>query len=101
MPLAAGLLFTRLGNYGATRLLPAGAAVPSSLPSSRPSPTGHAQVQIPFKKVGICASIASAEFATTTEVYPDSAKTNAEECNRAQAAAVVGALEYILGGAAA
>eukprot|EP00930_Biecheleria_cincta_P002548 TRINITY_DN103558_c0_g1_i1.p1 TRINITY_DN103558_c0_g1~~TRINITY_DN103558_c0_g1_i1.p1 ORF type:complete len:347 (-),score=57.14 TRINITY_DN103558_c0_g1_i1:15-1022(-) len=37
-----------------------------------------------------------ADFATTTEVYPDSPKTTDEECNRAQVAAVCAALDYAL-----
>jgi len=57
--------------------------------------TQEGVVQIPFAKVGICAGVVSAEFATTTEVYPDSAKTDAEECNRAQVAAISGALDHI------
>ena len=42
--------------------------------------------------------VTNASFATTTEVYPDSKAvpvTN-EQCNRAQVAAVVGGLEYIV-----
>ena len=38
---------------------------------------------------------ADADFATTTEVYPDSVTSTAEECNRAQVAAVSGGLDYI------
>eukprot|EP00928_Gymnodinium_smaydae_P078907 TRINITY_DN62964_c0_g1_i2.p1 TRINITY_DN62964_c0_g1~~TRINITY_DN62964_c0_g1_i2.p1 ORF type:complete len:121 (-),score=15.03 TRINITY_DN62964_c0_g1_i2:79-441(-) len=37
-----------------------------------------------------------AAYATTTEVYPDSPSTNADECNRAQVAAVCGALDFAL-----
>lgn len=42
--------------------------------------------------------VTNAKFATTTEVYPDS-KTRpvtGEQCNRAQVAAIVGGLEYIV-----
>ena len=46
--------------------------------------------------VGDCASFTPAKFTTTTEVYPDSSRTNADECNRAQAACVVAGLDYAL-----
>ncbi|EOD10087.1 hypothetical protein EMIHUDRAFT_216273 [Emiliania huxleyi CCMP1516] len=52
-------------------------------------------ILVPFKKVAVCACIADADFATTTEVYPDSVTSTAEECNRAQVAAVSGGLDYI------
>ena len=35
-----------------------------------------------------------AMYVTTTEVYPDSEKTNDDECNRAQAAAVCAGIEF-------
>ena len=37
-----------------------------------------------------------ARFVTTTEVYPDSSRTNDDECNRAQAACVKAGVEYVL-----
>ncbi|CAE7858650.1 unnamed protein product, partial [Symbiodinium microadriaticum] len=37
-----------------------------------------------------------AMYVTTTEVYPDSQRTSREECNRAQAAAIVAGLEFAL-----
>ena len=37
-----------------------------------------------------------ARFVTTTEVYPDSARTNPEECNVAQATAVKAGIEYVV-----
>lgn len=42
--------------------------------------------------------LTNATFATTTEVYPDSKSRPAtgEQCNRAQVAAIVGGLEYII-----
>lgn len=52
-------------------------------------------ILVPFKKVAVCACIADADFATTTEVYPDSVTSTAEECNRAQVAAVSGGCDYI------
>lgn len=47
------------------------------------------------KKAGLSTGITDAEFVTITEVYPDSPKTNPTECVEAQAAAIVGALEYV------
>merc|ERR1719416_59523 len=48
--------------------------------------------------VGKGKGVANAIFATTTEVYPDSKSkpVTGEQCNRAQVAAIVGGLEYIL-----
>jgi hypothetical protein len=53
--------------------------------------------------VGKGKGVANATFATTTEVYPDSKSkpVTGEQCNRAQVAAIVGGLEYIMGAAAA
>lgn len=44
--------------------------------------------------LGLCMGLTSARFATTTEVYPDSPRVTAEQCVRAQVAAVRGALGY-------
>jgi len=52
-------------------------------------------IEYPFKALGLCAGLTGAPYATTTEVYPDSANVTDEECNRAQVAAVVGALNYV------
>lgn len=49
-----------------------------------------------FDKLGLCASVTSARYKTTTEVYPDSPRTSPEQCNAAQAAAVCAALDYAL-----
>jgi len=48
-----------------------------------------------FNLVGLCAGATNAFYTTTTEVYPDSPKTNEEECNRAQCACVVSGLDFI------
>ena len=45
---------------------------------------------------GLCAAITGARFATTTEVYPDSARTTPEACVAAQVAAVRAAIAYAL-----
>ena len=57
--------------------------------------TSHGCILVPANDLGLCASVTKALYSTTTEVYPDSPKTNDEECNRAQRAAVEGALNYI------
>jgi len=46
--------------------------------------------------LGLCAGVTNAPYATTTEVYPDSSQATPEQCNQAQVACIVGALEYIL-----
>eukprot|EP00547_Thalassionema_nitzschioides_P013480 CAMPEP_0194244756 /NCGR_PEP_ID=MMETSP0158-20130606/11941_1 /TAXON_ID=33649 /ORGANISM="Thalassionema nitzschioides, Strain L26-B" /LENGTH=342 /DNA_ID=CAMNT_0038980335 /DNA_START=30 /DNA_END=1058 /DNA_ORIENTATION=- len=46
--------------------------------------------------LGLCSGVTTASYATTTEVYPDSPKATPEQCNQAQVACIVGALEYIL-----
>ncbi|MED7789110.1 M14 family metallocarboxypeptidase [Francisella sp. 19X1-34] len=46
-------------------------------------------------KEKLCMSLSNAEYTTTTEVYPDSPKTNPEECILAQVEAVVAGIEYI------
>jgi hypothetical protein len=40
--------------------------------------------------------LSDATYVTTTEVYPDSATANPEECILAQVAAISGALDYII-----
>jgi len=50
----------------------------------------------PFKALGLCAGVTNAPFTTTTEVYPDSPRATPAQCNAAQAAAVVAAIEYVL-----
>lgn len=58
----------------------------------------HGVIEYPLTEYGLCAGITGARFTTTTEVYPDSPKTTADECNRAQVAAVCAALDYVLAG---
>lgn len=48
-----------------------------------------------YKEIGLCAGATNAYYTTTTEVYPDSKKTNEDECNRAQCACVASGLEFI------
>ncbi|MFC4763914.1 M14 family metallopeptidase [Dyella koreensis] len=53
-------------------------------------------INYPLKKLGLCASVTSARYTTTTEVYPDSPKATPEQCNAAQAAAVCAAIDFAL-----
>ncbi len=53
-------------------------------------------INYPMKKLGLCGGMTECKFGTTTEVYPDSPKVDDEECNDAQVAAIVGALDYII-----
>ena len=46
--------------------------------------------------LGLCMGLSDARFVTTTEVYPDSPRANPEQCNAAQIAAIVGALDFLL-----
>lgn len=53
-------------------------------------------IEYPLAALGLCAGITGARYTTTTEVYPDSPRTNAEECTAAQVAAVCAALDFAL-----
>jgi hypothetical protein len=53
-------------------------------------------IKYPVRKWALCAGITNARYATTTEVYPDSPRTTPQECNDAQVAAVVAAIDYAL-----
>lgn len=46
--------------------------------------------------LGLCAGITGARYTTTTEVYPDSPRATPQQCNDAQVAAVLAALDYAL-----
>ncbi len=48
------------------------------------------------KKLYLCAGLTDAKFVTTTEVYPDSPKVTAEDCDQAQVAAIIGGLNYLI-----
>jgi hypothetical protein len=48
------------------------------------------------KALGLCAGLTNAKFVSTTEVYPDSPKVDAENCIQAQVAAITGALDYVI-----
>ena len=53
-------------------------------------------IQYPLKQLGLCASVTSAPYRTTTEVYPDSPRATPVQCNAAQATAVCAAIDYVL-----
>ena len=53
-------------------------------------------INYPTKQLGLCAGFTKREFCTTTEVYPDSPKVTAEECNLAQVASITGGLDYLI-----
>jgi hypothetical protein len=56
----------------------------------------HGVITYPVAELALCASITSAPFTTTTEVYPDAANVTPDECTRAQVAAVCAALDFAL-----
>jgi hypothetical protein len=53
-------------------------------------------IRYPLRELGLCAGVTDAAFRTTTEVYPDSPKTDAEQCIVAQVAAVRAAIDFVL-----
>ncbi|MGI2259114.1 M14 family metallopeptidase [Shewanella sp. GXUN23E] len=53
-------------------------------------------INYPVKSLGLCAGVTDCQYATTTEVYPDSPGVSDDECNNAQVAAIVGGLDYVL-----
>ena len=59
-------------------------------------PTQDGVINYPVRSIGLCAGVTQAPYRTTTEVYPDSPSANDEQCNRAQVAAVTGALNFIV-----
>jgi len=52
-------------------------------------------IRYPLKPLMLCAGITDAPYTSTTEVYPDSANATPEQCNQAQVASIVGALNYL------
>jgi hypothetical protein len=53
-------------------------------------------IEYPLVELGLCAGITAARYTTTTEVYPDSPRATAGQCNAAQVAAVSAAIEFVL-----
>lgn len=56
----------------------------------------HGVINYPVKSLNLCAGVTDAPYVSTTEVYPDSPRTNPENCIEAQVAAVTAAIDYIL-----
>lgn len=56
----------------------------------------HGVIEYPLRALGLCPSITGAPYTTTTEVYPDSPRTNPAECTEAQVAAICAGLDYAL-----
>ncbi|KIE22688.1 peptidase [Vibrio sinaloensis] len=56
----------------------------------------HGVINYPMVKLGLCGGVTTCTYGTTTEVYPDSDKVTDDECNRAQVAAIVGGLDFVL-----
>ncbi len=55
----------------------------------------HGLILYPMVELGLCGGITNCRYGTTTEVYPDSPQVNDDECNRAQVAAITGALDFV------
>lgn len=53
-------------------------------------------INYPTKELGLCAGFTDADYVTTTEVYPDSPKSDEENCILAQVAAITGGLNYLI-----
>jgi hypothetical protein len=53
-------------------------------------------IEYALKQLGLCAGITDSPYKTTTEVYPDSPRATAEQCNAAQVAAVCAAIDFAL-----
>jgi len=48
------------------------------------------------RDLGLCMGLTDAKYMTTTEVYPDSPKSDDETCTLAQVASITGGLDFIL-----
>jgi len=57
--------------------------------------TQEGVINYPIKKLNLCAGLTSAEYCSTTEVYPDSPKVSDLDCINAQVHAVCGGLNYL------
>jgi hypothetical protein len=54
-------------------------------------------VAVPTRSLGVAAAMTNAPYAATTEVYPDSQRvSDAGQCNRAQVAACLAALNHVI-----
>lgn len=53
-------------------------------------------IQFPAKSLFLCMGFSGARFTSTTEVYPDSKRTNPQECINAQVACILAGIKYAL-----
>ncbi|MBL4831494.1 MAG: M14 family metallocarboxypeptidase [Aliivibrio sp.] len=53
-------------------------------------------INYPMKKLGLCGGFTDCDYSSTTEVYPDSPKVSVQECNDAQVASIIGALNFLI-----
>ncbi|MEH6456131.1 MAG: M14 family metallocarboxypeptidase [Cocleimonas sp.] len=58
--------------------------------------TQNGVINYEISQLGLATSMTDCTYSTTTEVYPDSPKTNDETCIQAQVAAVCSGLDYVL-----
>lgn len=49
-----------------------------------------------YKPLGLCAGLSNAKYTTTTEVYPDSPKSDDENCILAQVVAITSGLDFVI-----
>jgi len=56
----------------------------------------HGVINYAYSSLGLCAGLSQAKYATTTEVYPDSPKSDDENCILAQVAALTSGLEFVV-----
>lgn len=57
----------------------------------------HGVIYYDMGPLGLCGGMTGARFSATTEVYPDSPRTDPGQCNEAQAVTISAAIEYLLG----
>lgn len=53
-------------------------------------------IHYPVENLHLCTGITGAPFSTTTEVYPDSERVDAENCIQAQVTAICAALDFLI-----
>ena len=56
----------------------------------------HGVINYAYKPLGLCAGLSDAKYTTTTEVYPDSPKSDDENCILAQVAAITSGLDFVI-----
>lgn len=53
-------------------------------------------INYPIKHLGLCTGYTQCQYSTTTEVYPDSALVDSEQCIKAQVASICGGLDFLI-----